>query len=209
MKIKVYVVDFEVPRRTKRMVLLVGIPLAALLGGAAMLYAAPKNVFVPGDTLSATKMNENFKDLDERLHLVEASSGQVEGDVATLNTDVTSLEADVAALKAGADALDARLDAHLGVGVSTLQSAPANIANGDWGEVCTAACPGSSFTTGGGCLSTGCGPGFNYPCPGFNVLASQRGGGEVWCCDFQNASGSTHAAFAKQQCLATNVPSPL
>ena len=71
MKIKLYVVDFEIPRRTKRMAMLVGIPIVLLLGGSAMLYAKPLD-FVKDEPLSATKMNNNFKDLDQRVSTLEA-----------------------------------------------------------------------------------------------------------------------------------------
>jgi hypothetical protein len=71
MKIKVYVVDLEIPRRVKRWSLLVGVPLGLLFGVVAIAYAS-LTTFKAGDPLSATTMNANFADLNTRLTAVES-----------------------------------------------------------------------------------------------------------------------------------------
>jgi hypothetical protein len=73
MKIKVYVLDLEIPARTKRRALLVGIPLGVLLGTAAIVYANVPNVFKPGDVLSSSKINQNFSSLDTRVTALEGA----------------------------------------------------------------------------------------------------------------------------------------
>lgn len=66
MKLKLVVVDLEIAPRTKRNLLLVVTPLAVLgLGLAA--WAAVPNEFAPGETLTADRLNVNFKDLDRRI----------------------------------------------------------------------------------------------------------------------------------------------
>jgi hypothetical protein len=71
MKIKVYVLDLEIPRRTKRIALLLGGPVALLVGLGAIAYATVPNLFASGDELSSAKMNANFANLDGRLAAVE------------------------------------------------------------------------------------------------------------------------------------------
>ena len=74
MKIKVVVVDFEVPARVKRLVLGVGIPLAILAGAGAIAYADVPHVFKNGDVLQGAELNSNFDELDKRLAAVEKSA---------------------------------------------------------------------------------------------------------------------------------------
>jgi hypothetical protein len=73
MKLKVYVLDLEIPARTKRRALLVGIPLGILLGGAGIVYATVPNVFAVGDPLSSAKVNQNFSSLDTRVTALEGA----------------------------------------------------------------------------------------------------------------------------------------
>jgi hypothetical protein len=56
MKIKVYVVDLEIPPRVKRWALRLAIPLL-VLGAGAVAFAATPHVFTKGDTLQATDLN--------------------------------------------------------------------------------------------------------------------------------------------------------
>jgi hypothetical protein len=72
MKIKIVTIDFEIPRRKKRIMILVGLPLGLLLGAAAIVHANVPNTFAPGDTLSAQKMNANFASLDARVTTLES-----------------------------------------------------------------------------------------------------------------------------------------
>jgi hypothetical protein len=73
MKLKVYVIDLEIPARTKRRALLVGIPLGVLLGGAAIVWAGVPNVFSAGQTLSSAAINQNFSSLDTRITTLEGA----------------------------------------------------------------------------------------------------------------------------------------
>lgn len=70
MKIKVYMLDVQFPRWLKRMGIFGGIPVAILLGLVHYLRAdvAVPNTFADGDTLSAVKMNANFKTLQDAIN---------------------------------------------------------------------------------------------------------------------------------------------
>jgi hypothetical protein len=63
MKLKVVVVDLEVSARTKRWALGIGVPLALLLGGSAIAWAAGLHTWNTGDTLQAADLNANFQAL--------------------------------------------------------------------------------------------------------------------------------------------------
>jgi microcystin-dependent protein len=58
-KVKVYVIDFEVPPRVKRWALRFGIPLAVIAGGGALAYASIPQ-FADGTTLTAAALNASF-----------------------------------------------------------------------------------------------------------------------------------------------------
>ena len=73
MKIKVTTIDFEIPRRTKRLAVIVGVPTAALLGAAALAYAGVPNTFSAGEPLSSSQMNANFSSLDARITTLEGA----------------------------------------------------------------------------------------------------------------------------------------
>lgn len=64
MKIKLVVIDFEVPARVKRIALGAGIP-AVLLGAAAIANAGVPHAFNPGEVLKASDLNGNFNALDQ------------------------------------------------------------------------------------------------------------------------------------------------
>jgi microcystin-dependent protein len=81
MKIKVTTIDFEIPRRTKRLALLVGVPTAALLGAAALAYAGVPNTFSSGEPLSSSQMNANFSSLDARVTTLETAPGVPSGTI--------------------------------------------------------------------------------------------------------------------------------
>ena len=90
MKLKIYVIDFEIPARVKAWVLRLGI-LALLLGSAAVAIAAgPLHVWATGDTLQATDLNGAFKNLDDRVIALEAQAHAPSAFHATLNA-ATSL----------------------------------------------------------------------------------------------------------------------
>jgi hypothetical protein len=72
MKLKIVVVDLEIPRHTKRIMVLVGIPIAVMLGVSAVALATVPHTFNSGDVLNATDLNVDFTTLDTRLSAVEA-----------------------------------------------------------------------------------------------------------------------------------------
>jgi hypothetical protein len=95
MKIKVYVVDFEIPPRVKRWGLRIGIPVAVLLGGGAVAYAAGLVTWSQGQTLNASDLNNNFSYLQSEI----AGDGGVQGEVATLQGQATTLQGQVTTLQ--------------------------------------------------------------------------------------------------------------
>jgi len=84
-KIKIYTIDLRFPRWARSPLVYGGIP-ALLLAAGVIVHAAPvsvPNTFSAGDTLSAAKLNANFKALqdainghDTRLAAVEQMSAQ-------------------------------------------------------------------------------------------------------------------------------------
>jgi hypothetical protein len=60
MKLKIVIVDLEVPPGAKKWALRLGIPAAVLLGGGAVAYAAGLVTWSDGQTLSAADLNGNF-----------------------------------------------------------------------------------------------------------------------------------------------------
>ena len=87
MKLKVYVLDLEIPKSIKRRALLVGIPLATLLAAGVALATVP-HTFANGQVLNATDLNDNFTSLDARLTALEAKRP-----VAKVGTHTYSLDA--------------------------------------------------------------------------------------------------------------------
>ena len=71
MKLKIVIVDLEIPPRAKKWGLRIGIP-AAVLSVAAVALAAPLHVWSNGDTLQATDLNGNFTALQGSVPVVTA-----------------------------------------------------------------------------------------------------------------------------------------
>jgi hypothetical protein len=63
MKIKVVVIDLEIPRPVKKWGLRFGVPIALLFGGGAVAWAAGLHTWQQGDTLNASDLNGNFTTL--------------------------------------------------------------------------------------------------------------------------------------------------
>jgi formylglycine-generating enzyme required for sulfatase activity len=68
-------IEMDLPRVAKRLVAYIGIPVAVLLGARALARAdppvAPPNSFNPGDSLSAAKVNANFKTLQDAVNKLD------------------------------------------------------------------------------------------------------------------------------------------
>jgi len=71
MKLKLVVVDFEIPRRVRRVMTLVGVPLLVIAGVSTLALATVPHTFNSGDVLSAMDLNVDFNALDTRLAAVE------------------------------------------------------------------------------------------------------------------------------------------
>ena len=70
MKLKFVVVDLEISPRLRRWTLRLGIPLASLIGGTAIAYAAGLKTWATGDLLSASDLNDNFANLQTQLDTI-------------------------------------------------------------------------------------------------------------------------------------------
>ncbi|HXJ20843.1 MAG TPA: phage tail protein [Polyangia bacterium] len=75
MKIKMYVVDLEIPRAIKRRLIWVGVPALALVGVAAVALAAVPKTWMKNEPLTSVDLNANFSALDQRLSAVETKVG--------------------------------------------------------------------------------------------------------------------------------------
>lgn len=73
MKLKVYTLD--IPTRPWFRHVFALAALALVVGATTLVYATPKNTFAAAEPVSATKMNQNFVDLDSRLAALEGKSG--------------------------------------------------------------------------------------------------------------------------------------
>ncbi len=66
MKLKMLVIDFQIPMQIKRLALRAGIPIA-MLSVAAVAWGAPLHTWVQGDTLSAADLNGDFDNLQGQI----------------------------------------------------------------------------------------------------------------------------------------------
>ena len=103
MKVKIVVVDFEVPPRLRRWGPRLGIPLALILSGASVAYAAGVITWSSGDTLKAADLSSNFSALQAQFPVV--SYAEVTGAVVTSGegnwSDVPGLSLSFTAAAAG------------------------------------------------------------------------------------------------------------
>jgi hypothetical protein len=71
MKIKVCVIDFQLPAVLKLRLLRVGIPIILLAGAGAVAYASVSKTWNAGETLTANDLNGNFAAFDQRITALE------------------------------------------------------------------------------------------------------------------------------------------
>jgi hypothetical protein len=67
MKIKVVVVDLEIPLRVKKWAMRIAIPAVVLTAGAIALAASPLHVWNSGDNLKSSDLNANFASLQSQI----------------------------------------------------------------------------------------------------------------------------------------------
>jgi hypothetical protein len=92
MKIKVVVVDLEIPLRVKKWLVRLGVGGGLLLGGGAVAWAATLHSWSDGDTLNATDLNANFSALDARITALETNgASKTDLPIVTAWTDYTPL----------------------------------------------------------------------------------------------------------------------
>jgi hypothetical protein len=73
-KIKIVVVDLEIPPRAKRAALGIGLPIALLAGASAIAYAGVPKVWTAGEPLKAAELNQDLAGLDQRLSSLESAA---------------------------------------------------------------------------------------------------------------------------------------
>jgi hypothetical protein len=79
MKVRVYVIDLELPRVLKPWALRVGVPALVIAGALAVAHAAVPKTWTAGEPLKAADLNQNFSKLDERLSALEAARSTLGG----------------------------------------------------------------------------------------------------------------------------------
>jgi hypothetical protein len=86
MKVKIVVVDLEIPPGVKKWGLRVGIPLAVVLGGGAAAYAAGLVTWTDGQMLTAADLNANFAYVTGQITALQTRAFPPSGFRATLST---------------------------------------------------------------------------------------------------------------------------
>ena len=71
MKLKIVVIDLEIPGRVKRIALRAALLVAILAGLGAIAYASVPVVFAPHTPLSAADLNADFNNIDSRVGSIE------------------------------------------------------------------------------------------------------------------------------------------
>jgi hypothetical protein len=73
MKLKIVILDLEIPRRVKKWGLWIGVPVTLLLGGGAIAYASTLVTWSKGQTLTASDLNGNFSSLQSEIAALQTS----------------------------------------------------------------------------------------------------------------------------------------
>jgi len=75
MKLKIVIVDCEVPRSVRTWALRLGIPVVLLLGGGAVAWAAGLHTWSQNEPLNAIDLNGNFSYLQSEIAATQATQG--------------------------------------------------------------------------------------------------------------------------------------
>ncbi len=123
MKLKMVVVDFEIPARVKKWALRAGIP-AVILTVAAVAWADSLHTWNSGDTLQATDLNGNFASLQTQITALQSQAHPASAFRADLSAPLTVLKADSATtIKPGTVGFDLGSEYSPTTGVFTPKSA--------------------------------------------------------------------------------------
>lgn len=71
MKLKIVVIDLEIPGRVKRIALRAALLVTILVGLGAIAYASVPVVFAPHSPLNAADLNADFGNMDSRIGAIE------------------------------------------------------------------------------------------------------------------------------------------
>src|SRR5579859_4313451 len=74
MKVKLIIIDLEIPPSVKRWGIRLGIPLAVLIGGSTIAWAAMLHTWNNGDRLNADDLNGNFATLQSEIAALQQST---------------------------------------------------------------------------------------------------------------------------------------
>ena len=87
MKLKIIVVELEIPTRVKLWSLRIGISVAALATASAVAYGSVPKTWIARDTLVASDLNNNFASLDLRVTALETGSAGLQSSLAALQAN--------------------------------------------------------------------------------------------------------------------------
>jgi hypothetical protein len=190
MKVKVYTIDFELPRWLKRGVLYVGIPLMALAGAAAVVRAATGfpipivDDYKDGDKLTAAGLNTKFNDLRTAAN--------------TLATSIDSLQAADSTAQGQISAIGNKLNnAKATLSVRSLADVTASLgANAYSGWRQSNDCDADEMVYGGCLVYAADGSG------AANVaITSSYPEGTHWTCVVKNNSATTVTLYVRAACV--------
>jgi hypothetical protein len=95
MRLKVVIVDLEIPVRVKKWALRIGIPVSVLAGAGFAFAGPPTNEYATGQPLTKMALDDNFNYLQNEIG-GDAGNGGLAGEIAALQTQVTALQGQVA-----------------------------------------------------------------------------------------------------------------
>jgi C1q domain len=78
MKVKLVVIDLEIPPSVKKWGIRLGIPLAVLIGGSGLAWAAMLHTWNNGDPLKADDLNGNFAALQGEIAALQQSTAALQ-----------------------------------------------------------------------------------------------------------------------------------
>jgi hypothetical protein len=179
-KIKIVVIDLEIPPRVKRWAIRVGIPAAVVAGLGAIAYASVPISFIAHGPLTAADLNADFNSLDGRVSLLETlvpnATHAVSADSAANATHAASADSATNAMTAAT----ATSVAHDSVRIETTSCVQVDLGGGP-ATRCT--CGANEVAISGGAYS-------GSPGNMLNDSLNLGGTGQVWEVSCVNPSGT-------------------